>query len=132
MRDIDGQGRRARGAAAWGIALAVAVAAGTSACGGEAAEAADRTAGEEAAAVRLATAEFSVAGMTCGGCALAAEAALKRLPGVAGADARYDDRTGEGRATVEYDPARVAPERMMAAMEELGYEPTLLEAEGAR
>lgn len=132
MREIDRQDRRMRGAAACWIALAVTVAAGTSACGGEAAEAADRAAGQEAAPVRLATAEFSVVGMTCGGCALAAEAALKKLDGVAAADADYDDRTGEGRATVEYDPAKVAPERMIAAMRELGYEPTLLEETGAR
>lgn len=79
-------------------------------------------------AARLATAEFDVKGMTCGGCALAAEAALKRLDGVASADARYDDDTGEGRCTVEYDPTRVEPERMIAAIRKLGFEPTLLEA----
>lgn len=85
---------------------------------------------------RLATAEFDVEGMTCAGCALATETALRRLDGVATADARYDERTENGRCTVEYDPERVDPEQMMAAIRELGYEPTLLapgtESEGDR
>lgn len=49
--------------------------------------------------------------------------------GRAAADAWYDERTENGRCTVEYDPERVDPERMMAAIRELGYEPTLLDRE---
>lgn len=112
------------------VAIAAAAAAGTAACAGEGAETADPASEPTAgAAVGLATAEFDVEGMTCGGCALATELALKKLEGVARADALYDERTGEGRCTVEYDPARVGPERMMAAIRDLGYEPTLLEGE---
>lgn len=77
----------------------------------------------------LATAEFDVKGMTCAGCALATETALRRLDGVADADVQYDERTDNGRCTVEYDPERVDPEQMMAAVRELGYDPTLLAPE---
>lgn len=112
----------------WAALLALGVAAGVGACGGDRADAAGRVA--EDAPVQLATAEFDVEGMTCGGCALATEVALKKLDGVAGADARYDERTGEGRCTVEYDPARVGTDRMMAAIRDLGYGPTLLETDG--
>lgn len=111
-----------------GVLLAIAAA--SAACSGGGEGAASASGDGEASAVRLATAEFDVKGMTCGGCALATEAALKKLDGVATADARYDDATGEGRCTVEYDPARVGPDRMMAAIRELGYEPTLLETAG--
>lgn len=114
--------------AALALLLAVGVVGWTSGCGGDGAEAGDRVAGESPAAARLATAEFDVEGMTCGGCALATEAALKKLDGVARADADYDERTGEGRCTVKYDRARVGPDRMIAAIRELGYEPTLLDA----
>lgn len=109
--------------------LLIGIAAVTSACGGEEAEATDRVVRDDPTAAPLATAEFDVEGMTCGGCALATEAALKKLEGVVAADARYDERTEEGRCTVEYDPARVSPERMMAAIRDLGYVPTLLDAE---
>lgn len=119
---------RAPNLVAWALLFAIGVVGWTSACGGDGAEAADRVAEGAPAAVSLATAEFDVEGMTCGGCALATELALKKLDGVARADARYDERTGEGRCTVEYDPARVGPERMIAAIRDLGYEPTLLDA----
>lgn len=115
---------------AWAALLALGVAAGADACGGDRAEAAGGVAEDAPSPVQLATVEFDVEGMTCGGCALATEVALKKLDGVAGADARYDERTGEGRCTVEYDPARIGTDRMMAAIRDLGYEPTLLETKG--
>lgn len=76
----------------------------------------------------LARADFNVAGMDCGGCVIGTRAALKKLQGVHTADASYDDATGEGTAWALYDPAKVTPERMMAAIRELGYTPTPAQA----
>lgn len=78
-----------------------------------------------AAAAGMATVEFDVAGMTCGGCAIATEAALERLDGVRSAEASYDDETGAGRAVVEYDSAKVSPERMIEAIGAIGYHPRI-------
>ncbi|MFQ5689422.1 MAG: heavy-metal-associated domain-containing protein [Gemmatimonadota bacterium] len=77
-----------------------------------------------AQAVPLATAEFEVSGMDCGGCALATEIALKKLDGVVSADAEYDENTGKGGSRVRYDPARVTPDRMIAAIAEIGFTAT--------
>jgi copper chaperone CopZ len=71
-----------------------------------------------------------VAGVDCGGCVIGTRAALRKLEGVQQADASYDDATGKGTAWALYDPAKVTPERMMAAIRELGYTPTLVEATG--
>lgn len=76
----------------------------------------------------LARAEFDVAGMDCGGCVIGTRAALRKLAGVERADASYDDATGEGAAWALYDPAKVTPERMMAAIRELGYTPKQVDA----
>lgn len=73
-------------------------------------------------AADLATVEYDVAGMTCGGCALAAEVAVGRLDGVAEVEAAYED--GAGSARVTYDPARVDPARIAAVIEDLGYSTT--------
>ena len=79
----------------------------------------------------LARADFDVAGMDCGGCAIATRAALRKLDGVERADASYDDETGKGAAWALYDPAKVTPERLMEAIRELGYTPTVVEGEGS-
>lgn len=84
--------------------------------------------GASAASVATApfqTVEFDVAGMTCRGCATATEIALERLDGVRSAEAAYEDESGAGRAVVEYDPAKVSPERMIETVEAIGYHPTL-------
>ena len=72
----------------------------------------------------LARAEFDVKGMDCGGCVIGTRAALRKVDGVQQADASYDDATGKGAAWALYDPAKVTPERLMAAIRELGYTPT--------
>ncbi|MGH7477001.1 MAG: heavy-metal-associated domain-containing protein [Longimicrobiales bacterium] len=114
------------------IALAVAVAA----CGGDDAERLTTMDGEQTRESAVpardvpagyATAKFAVNGMDCGGCALAARAALRKLPGVADAGADYDDANGVGSAWAVYDPAKVTPEKLAAAIQALGYEPTLVE-----
>jgi copper chaperone CopZ len=95
------------------------LAAGCSAEGGD-------TAGRSGSS-ELAVAEFTVEGMTCGGCALATEMAVMKLEGVASADASYDEATGEGSCTVEYDPSSVAPDRIVDAIRGAGFEPRLRE-----
>ena len=77
----------------------------------------------------LVRADFDVAGMDCGGCVIGTRAALRKLDGVQKADASYDDATGKGTAWALYDPAKVNPERMMAAIRELGYTPTPIAAQ---
>ncbi|MFZ5625280.1 MAG: heavy-metal-associated domain-containing protein, partial [Gemmatimonadota bacterium] len=60
---------------------------------------------------------FHVEGMTCGGCAVATRKVLARLPGVTHADVSYEQQ----RAVVTYDPAKVNPAQMIAAIETLDY-----------
>lgn len=77
------------------------------------------------AAAELATAEFRVKGMTCGGCAIATEMAVKKLDGVESADAEYLGEGESGRCTVTYDPSLVSAEQIASAIEGAGYAPTL-------
>ena len=79
---------------------------------------------EEAIPAGLVRADFDVVGMDCGGCVIGTRAALRKLEGVQQADASYDDATSKGTAWAIYDPSTVTPERMMAAIRELGYTPT--------
>ncbi len=105
------------------------------ACGGGAdgvAESADpgAEASTSGSSDALATATFDVDGMTCGGCAVATEMSVKKLDGVASADAEYDEATGEGRCTVEYDPSAVDTDAIAAAIEEAGFTPSLTSTDG--
>ena len=86
---------------------------------------ADAVSAEDPTPATLARVNFEVAGMDCGGCVIGTRTALKKLDGVQKADASYDDATGKGTAWALYDPAKVTPERMMAAIRELGYTPTV-------
>lgn len=112
------------------IALVVGSGAICVGCGGEFQESRNAR-GEEAPATgsaqtpRLAMAEFSVEGMTCGGCAIATELSVKKLEGIRSVDASYDERTGAGRATVEYDTDLVEIDAIAEAIREAGFEPTL-------
>ncbi|MEW5926068.1 MAG: heavy-metal-associated domain-containing protein [Gemmatimonadota bacterium] len=83
----------------------------------------------EAIPAGLARADFDIAGMDCGGCVIGTRAALRKLDGVQKADASYDDATGKGAAWAVYDPSKVTAERMIAAIRELGYTPTLVQAQ---
>lgn len=67
---------------------------------------------------RLITDTFVIKGMTCGGCEIGVEIALRQLDGVRSADASYH----EGTATVSYDPEKICPEQIVAAIEKLGYQ----------
>jgi copper chaperone CopZ len=67
------------------------------------------------------TLELAVSGMTCGGCSVAVERAVGRLDGVHEVEAWHR----EGRARVVYDPERVQPEAIAAAIEDIGFEASL-------
>lgn len=101
-----------------GVLTLILVVAACSADGG-------READRGAAPKELAVAEFAVDGMTCGGCALATEVAVRKLDGVTSAEASYDAESGEGRCTVEYDPATVTPDRIADAIRGAGFQPRL-------
>lgn len=90
---------------------------------GGAASAGEISGSEPGSTSELARVSFAVDGMTCGGCAASTKIVLRRLDGVKDADASYAEST----AWALYDPAKVTPERMMAAIRELGYRPTITE-----
>lgn len=85
-----------------------------------------RSVGPDSAAIPagLAKAAFDVEGMTCGGCVVGTRMALARVAGVRTADAAYDEKTKKGTAWAIYDPAQATPAQLMAAIRQLGYEPT--------
>lgn len=116
------------------VGVAVAFGSAVAACGGGTPGNADVDVPDNAASVasatteapaRLASAEFGVDGMTCGGCALATELALKKLDGVTSADASFDEDTQEGSCSVRYDPELVTTTQMIAAIEDVGFQPRL-------
>lgn len=67
------------------------------------------------------TATFAVKGWTCGSCAASTRIALKKLDGVE--SVKTDNEKME--ATVTYDDAKIAPEKMVQAIEKLGYKATV-------
>jgi Cu+-exporting ATPase len=67
-----------------------------------------------------ATADLAVTGMTCGSCAARTERTLNELDGV---EATVNYATD--RAAVRYDPERVGPDDLVAAVCELGYGATV-------
>ena len=69
------------------------------------------------------TVTLAVEGMTCGTCRHRVESALERVPGVK--EAAVD--LAHGTATVDYDPAEVAPAALADAVRAAGY---ALEAPG--
>jgi len=66
---------------------------------------------------QLASVVIPVEGMTCFTCELTVESSLKRLPGVQSAEAKVN----EGMAYVEYEPARVSLDALIAAINKTGY-----------
>jgi copper chaperone len=60
---------------------------------------------------------LKIEGMTCGHCVNAVEKALRNQTGVRNATVHLES----GAAEVEYDPNQVAPEQLVAAVQEEGY-----------
>jgi mercuric ion binding protein len=58
-----------------------------------------------------------ISGMHCGSCATGIRAMLQRTEGVLKADVSYEER----RALVDYDPAKTSPDKIVAAVEKMGY-----------
>ena len=71
--------------------------------------------------------DLPISGMTCASCATRVERRLNRLDGVT-ATVNYATE----RATVEFDPEAVAPERLVEAVEAAGYEAALPDAGDTR
>ncbi|HEX6204742.1 MAG TPA: heavy metal translocating P-type ATPase [Solirubrobacterales bacterium] len=69
--------------------------------------------------------DLPIEGMTCSSCAGRVE---KRLNELAGVEATVNFATE--RATVSFDPARVAPEDLVGAVEDIGYAASLPKADG--
>jgi heavy metal translocating P-type ATPase len=68
------------------------------------------------------TAHFSVEGMWCAGCAVAAEQVLRRKPGVKDVDVSFAAERGR----IQYDPAQVDPTAVLRSLDGLGYRARLL------
>jgi copper chaperone len=66
---------------------------------------------------RLTTVHLDVAGMTCGGCAVAVRAAVKKLEGVKKATVSYEGHS----AVVTYDSAKVELSRILEAIGDAGF-----------
>jgi copper chaperone len=64
------------------------------------------------------TTTLKISGMTCGGCVAAVQRVLQALDGVEKAEVSLADSS----ATVQYEPARVKPADLQAAIEDAGYE----------
>ena len=62
--------------------------------------------------------EFTVNGMSCGGCVQSVTKAIARLPGVRNVDVSLEKKA----ATVEYDDATVEAAAIIAAIEAAGFE----------
>jgi copper chaperone CopZ len=60
---------------------------------------------------------LNIGGMVCGGCANSVKQALLGIDGVTSAQVSHAD----GRADVEYDPAKVDPMAFEAAISAAGY-----------
>lgn len=76
--------------------------------------------------VQLATACFSVEGMTCGGCALATKMSLTRVEGVSSVTVDLGEDGSPGTARVEYDPTRSDLEAIAEAIRKAGFTPSLM------
>ncbi len=64
------------------------------------------------------TTEVKVDGMTCSGCVKSVTRVLQAVPGVTAAEVSLET----GKARVTFDPAQVAVEALVAAIENAGYE----------
>ena len=71
------------------------------------------------------TVDIGITGMHCDGCAMTINDALKEADGVVECQVSFTEK----KATVKYDPTRVAPAQLVAIIEKTGYRTT---APGAR
>ena len=64
------------------------------------------------------TKTLKIEGMTCGGCVASVQRVLAALDGVERADVSLEKK----EATVRFEPARVTPDTLKAAIEDAGYD----------
>ncbi|HEX2829504.1 MAG TPA: heavy-metal-associated domain-containing protein [Burkholderiales bacterium] len=64
------------------------------------------------------TKTLKISGMTCSGCVASVQRVLTALDGVQRADVSLDRK----EATVSYEPGRVTPDALKAAIEDAGYD----------
>lgn len=67
--------------------------------------------------VRTERVTIAVEGMYCDSCAAGIKAMLKRTPGVISADVSYERK----EAVVDYDQQKTTPEKIVEAINNLGY-----------
>lgn len=72
---------------------------------------------EAVATANLKKVTLDVQGMTCSSCEYKVESALKKVDGVAKVKANY----AESNAEVEFDPQIVSVEKLVEAVNEIGY-----------
>ena len=83
--------------------------------------------GAEASAARTTT--LDIQGMTCGACATSVKVVLKQLDGVSDAKVSLEEK----KAVVNYDPAKVTPEKMVEAIQtKLTYKAKVVDAAKAK
>lgn len=66
---------------------------------------------------------FSIQGMWCAGCALAAENVLKSMPGIQSADVSFAAESGR----LQYDPKVANPEEVLKSLDALGYQARMMD-----
>ena len=66
------------------------------------------------------TVTIGISGMTCGGCVRSVSRVLDTLEGVAKAEVSLEKKC----AVVDYDPAKIGPDKLKSAIVEAGYEVT--------
>ncbi len=70
----------------------------------------------------MANLKLTVEGMTCQGCVRSVEKKLSNVPGVASARVDLEAK----RATVAYDSTRTTAEQMIAAVEQIGFNASIV------
>lgn len=69
----------------------------------------------------LSSVTLTVEGMTCASCSVSVRTALKKLDGVREARVSVEEK----RAVVDYEPTKVTPQKMVDAVNKLGYRASL-------
>jgi copper chaperone len=99
----------------------------TTACGQQTPKQAPATAtGTPAQVVNFTLATLPIEGMSCGSCVSNMKRTLKGLDGVSTVEVSLEQRN----ATVAYDPKKVKPEQIQAAVNKAGYKAGALTAAG--
>ena len=65
----------------------------------------------------MASMKVKIPGMDCAACAVNIQRALKKVEGVARAEVTFKTK----EAVIEYDPARISAEKIIAVIDETGF-----------